>query len=76
MRYHLRELVALDLAEGEAAELEREQRRLANASQLLETGQRLLGWLTEGDGDAMADRLGQNLRELDTLSRLDPGSPR
>ena len=72
LRYHLRELVALDLAEGEVAELEREQRRLANASQLLETGQRLLGWLTEGDGDAMADRLGQSLRELDTLSRLDP----
>ena len=72
LRYHLRELVALDLAEGEVAELEREQRRLANASQLLETGQRLLGWLTEGDGDAMADRLGQSLRELDALNRLDP----
>lgn len=72
LRYHLRELVALDLAEGEVAELEREQRRLANASQLLETGQRLLNWLTEGDSDAMADRLGQSLRELDTLSRLDP----
>ena len=72
LRYHLRELVALDLAEGEVAELEREQRRLANASQLLETGQRLLDWLTEGDGDDMADRLGQSLRELDALNRLDP----
>jgi DNA repair protein RecN (Recombination protein N) len=28
--------------------------------------------LTEGDGDAMADRLGQSLRELDALNRLDP----
>ncbi|MGB5063571.1 MAG: AAA family ATPase, partial [Candidatus Competibacter sp.] len=71
LRYHLRELTALDLAEGEIAELEREQRWLANASQLLETGQRLLGWLIEDDGDAIADRLGQSLRELDTLSRLD-----
>jgi DNA repair protein RecN (Recombination protein N) len=44
---------------------------LANSSQLLDTGQRLLGWLTESDEDAIADRLGQSLRELDTLSRLD-----
>jgi DNA repair protein RecN (Recombination protein N) len=71
LRYHLRELAALDLAEGEVAELESEQRRLANSSQLLDTGQRLLGWLTESDEDAIADRLGQSLRELDTLSRLD-----
>jgi DNA repair protein RecN (Recombination protein N) len=71
LRYHLRELAALDLAEGEVAELESEQRRLANSSQLLDTGQRLLGWLTENDEDAIADRLGQSLRELDALSRLD-----
>ena len=71
LRYHLRELAALDLAEGEVAELESEQRRLANSSQLLDTGQRLLGWLTESDEDAIADRLGQSLRELDALSRLD-----
>jgi DNA repair protein RecN (Recombination protein N) len=71
LRYHLRELAALDLAEGEVAQLEGEQRRLANSSQLLDTGQRLLGWLTESDEDAIADRLGQSLRELDTLSRLD-----
>ena len=71
LRYHLRELAALDLAEGEVAQLEGEQRRLANSSQLLDTGQRLLGWLTESDEDAIADRLGQSLRELDALSRLD-----
>ena len=71
LRYHLRELAALNLAAGEVAEMESEQRRLANASQLLETGQRLLGWLTEGDEDSVADRLNQSLRELDALSRLD-----
>ncbi len=71
LRYHLRELAALNLVEGEVAELESEQRRLANASQLLETGQRVLGWLIEGDEDAIADRLNQSLRELDTLNRLD-----
>jgi DNA repair protein RecN (Recombination protein N) len=71
LRYHLRELAALNLAEGEVAELESEQRRLAHASQLLDTGQQLLSWLTEGDEDAIADRLNQSLRELDALSRLD-----
>ncbi|MBL8260303.1 MAG: DNA repair protein RecN [Candidatus Competibacteraceae bacterium] len=71
LRYHLRELEALNLAEGEIAELETEQRRLANASALLETGQRLLGQLSEGDEDAVIDRLDQISRELETLSRLD-----
>ena len=71
LRYHLRELAALNLAEGEVAELEAEQKRLAHASQLLETGQRLLVWLSESDDDAVADRLNQSLRELETLSRLD-----
>jgi DNA repair protein RecN (Recombination protein N) len=71
LRYHLRELAALNLAEGEVAELESEQRRLAHASQLLDTGQQLLSWLTEGEEDAIADRLNQSLRELDALSRLD-----
>ncbi len=71
LRHHLRELAALNLAEDEVAELEAEQRRLAHASQLLETGQRLLGWLTESDENSIADRLNQSLRELDGLSRLD-----
>lgn len=71
LRYHLRELAALNLADGEIAKLEFEQRRLAHSSQLLDTGQRLLIWLTEGDEDAVADRLNQSLRELEGLSRLD-----
>lgn len=71
LRYHLRELTALNLAEGEVAELESEQKRLAHASQLLETGQCLLTWLNESDENTVADRLNQSLRELDALSRLD-----
>ncbi|HOW76953.1 MAG TPA: DNA repair protein RecN [Candidatus Competibacteraceae bacterium] len=71
LRYHLRELAALNLAEGEITELEAEQRYLANASQLLDTGQRLLSQLSEGDEDTVADRLTHSLRELDTLGRLD-----
>ena len=71
LRYHLRELVALNLAEGEVVGLEREQRRLAHASQLLDTGQRLLDGLTESDETSIAERLDHCLRELDVLSRLD-----
>ena len=71
LRYHLRELAALNLAEGEVAHLEREQRRLAHASQLLDTSQRLLGWLSEDDESSIADRLDHGLRELNVLSRLD-----
>jgi DNA repair protein RecN (Recombination protein N) len=71
LRYHLRELAALNLVEGEIAELESEQRRLANASQLLDTGQRLLDELSEGEERPIADRLGHSLQTLDALSRLD-----
>jgi DNA repair protein RecN (Recombination protein N) len=71
LRYHLRELAALNLAEGEIAALESEQRRLANASQLLDTGQRLLDELSEGEERPIADRLGHGLQTLDGLSRLD-----
>ncbi len=71
LRYHLTELAALNLAEGEMAMLESEQRRLANASQLLDTSQRLLDTLSEGDEGAITDRLGHGLRELEALGRLD-----
>lgn len=71
LRYHLRELAALNLAEGEVAHLEREQRQLAHASQLLDTSQRLLGWLSEDEESSIADRLDHGLRELNVLSRLD-----
>lgn len=71
LRYHLRELTALNLAEGEIADLEAEQRRLANANQLLETGQRLLNQLTDSDEDPLTDGLTQSLRDLEALNRLD-----
>ena len=71
LRFHLRELAALNLAEGEIAELESEQRRLANSSQLLDTGQQILNWLTESEEICVADRLEQSRRELEGLSRLD-----
>lgn len=71
LRYHLRELSALDLAPNEIAQLESDQRRLANASQLLETGQHLLAILIDGEGNAAADLLHQSVHDLAVLNRLD-----
>ncbi len=71
LRYHLQELEALHLVEGEILQLEAEQRRLAHASQLLETCQLLLQQLSEADNHAVADQLTRALRELAGLERLD-----
>lgn len=71
LRYQLRELDALNLAEGEITHLETEQRQLAHASQLLEVGQQVLGWLSADDQAAVSDRLSHSQRELAALSRFD-----
>ena len=76
VRYHLRELAALNLAEGEVAELEIEQRRLANASQLLDTGQRLLGWLTDGDEEPSPTGSTRACANWMPCAGWTPGSPR
>lgn len=52
LRYQVQELDTLGLAEGEVAELDAEQRRLANAGALLEAGQRALGLLYDEDTSA------------------------
>lgn len=71
LRYHLQELDALNLLAGEILQLETEQRRLAHASQLLESCQLLLNQLSEADTHAVADQLTSALRELAGLERLD-----
>lgn len=54
LRYQVQELDALGLAEGEAAALDEEQRRLANAGELLERCQRALALLHDDDQSAHA----------------------
>ncbi|MEJ2391308.1 MAG: DNA repair protein RecN [Gammaproteobacteria bacterium] len=71
LRYQVKELESLNLQPGEAAELEAEHKRLANASQLLQTAQRVLGILEENDDGAVQHALTQCLGDIDDLLRVD-----
>ncbi len=72
LRYQVRELEELGLAEGELAELEAEHRRLANASGLLETGQRVLLTLDGDDPACAASLLASGLHDVSEMRETDP----
>jgi len=72
LRYQVRELEELNLAEGELAELEAEHRRLANASGLLETGQRVLQTLDGDDPACAASLLASGLHDVTEMRESDP----
>ena len=72
LRYQVRELEELNLAEGELAELEAEHRRLANASGLLETGQRVLLTLDGDDPACAASLLASGLHDVGEMRETDP----
>ena len=72
LRYQVRELEELNLAEGELAELEAEHRRLANASGLLETGQRVLLTLDGDDPACAASLLAGGLHDVGEMRETDP----
>ena len=71
LRYQLRELTALNLAEGEITQLETEQRQLAHASQLLDVSHQVLVGLSADEETAISDQLRRSQREIETLIRLD-----
>ncbi|HEB66565.1 MAG TPA: DNA repair protein RecN [Gammaproteobacteria bacterium] len=71
LRYQVRELEELNLAEGELAELEAEHRRLANASSLLETGQRVLMTLDGDDPACAASLLATGLHDVGEMRETD-----
>ncbi|ROR32075.1 DNA repair protein RecN [Inmirania thermothiophila] len=71
--YQVAELEALGLAEGEAEALEREQRRLARAEELLATCGGAVEALYEGEGETVHARL---TRLADALHRLAEAEPR
>ncbi len=72
LRYQVSELAALDLQEGELAQLEEEHTRLANGSRLQEGAQRALDLLYEGEEMAIVHLLGRSLTELQELQAIDP----
>ena len=71
LRYQIQELEALDLKKDELPALEEEHTRLANAGRLLETGQRALVRLYEGEEVSAYSLLSQTQQELQSLCALD-----
>jgi DNA repair protein RecN (Recombination protein N) len=69
LRFQLQEFDALALQEGESEALDQEQRRLANAGRLIETGGNTLQLLYGGDA-AVYDQLSTAVSALGELSAL------
>ncbi|MDF1822633.1 MAG: DNA repair protein RecN [Alcanivoracaceae bacterium] len=59
LRFQLEELDAFDLGEEELAQLEQEQKRLANADNLIRLCQQSVGLLYEGEDNTITGLLGQ-----------------
>jgi len=74
LSYQIEELDQLGLREGELAELEEEQRVLANAGEILGTGHQLLSLTCDGDGDGenCLSLLGHCRHLLDSLGSQAP----
>jgi DNA repair protein RecN (Recombination protein N) len=71
LSYQVKELEALDLSQDELPELEAEHSRLANANQLLETGNRVLNLLEENEEGALGALLGQSCNDIQHLAQAD-----
>lgn len=72
LRYQVKELDALDLKDGEAAQLEDEHRRVANGAELLEGAQALAQLLMDADEGTAAQLIGRGMNKLEELTRFDP----
>jgi len=73
LRYQYRELEAFAPAAGEAAELDSEFMRLANAGRLAEGAGGALELVYEGDAGAAHDAVARAREALEELVSLDPG---
>lgn len=71
LRYQVQELESLNLQPGESVELENEHKRLANASNLLQTAQQVLGALEENEDAAVQHALNQSHSDISDLARID-----
>ncbi len=71
LRYQVGELESLNLAEGEADELDAEHKRLANARQILQSSDQILNRLEENEQAAVLTLLNQSLSDLHELAAMD-----
>ena len=72
LRFHTRELEALDLRPDELTQLDEEQRRLANGGQLMQQCSDALDALYENDEASAMSLINRQLAELESLRQLDP----
>jgi len=68
LSYQIEELNQLSPMEGELEQLEQEQKQLANAADILTSGQQLMYLTAEGDGDNCTAMLNQCLHLLSHMS--------
>lgn len=73
LRYQVRELEALGLAEGEYQGIEAEHRRMASAERLIADGQRAHALLFDAEDGSAVEQLGRAERLLGELAELDDG---
>jgi DNA repair protein RecN (Recombination protein N) len=71
LRYQVRELEALQLAEGEVAALNEEQGRLANRGKLAESGQTALQHLYESEDGSAHAAVSRALQALRSIAAVD-----
>jgi len=71
LRFQVNELEALGLGEAEPAELDQEHKRLANASNLLETSERVSQILQDNDDTNIRQLLSQCATDLQQLADTD-----
>ncbi len=69
--FQLREIEEANLQPGEMESLERERGMLENAGRLLEAASGLIDLLYEGE-DSVAVRLGEGLKLLEEMAKIDP----
>lgn len=72
LRYQVQELESVNLEENELSKLENEHRRLANASNIIETGERLLNRLSGDEPAVVGQQLQQSCAEINQLTESDP----
>ena len=73
LQYQVQELRAAELRAGEVEALDEEHRRLSHGQALLETARGAAYALDEAEDGALAGRLEALRREIDDMTRFDPG---
>ncbi|MCW8900088.1 MAG: DNA repair protein RecN [Gammaproteobacteria bacterium] len=71
LRYQVNELEALNLQVGESDKLDKEYKRLSNASQLLQTTEQTLYALEESDNGSVSEQLSHFSLQLQQLGKTD-----